>query len=304
MTDHSTPTRALILGGGGPVGVAWELGLATGLRSGGVDLAIADRVVGTSAGSIAGALLLSGDDVETLVAEVETVFSDATSGTGVADVPTENLGVFMEMMFNADHSGDPEKVMQQHLEVGRFALEATTVPEEAFISTIGSVLGGRPWPTAFACTSVDARSGEFRVWDGAAGVPIERAIASSCSVPGIYPPITIGNARYMDGGVRSSLNADLAAGYDIAVVVSVMPLELPPGFEDPRISAFLGSQRAEIESLRAAGVAVETIVPDLEFLTLSQFGMALMDFSLVGAAAAAGLNLGRSEAERLASVWT
>lgn len=304
MTDRTTPTRALVLGGGGPVGVAWELGLATGLREGGVDLSIADRVVGTSAGSIAGALLLSGEDIGALVGEVESVFSSATDETGAADIAPEQLGGFMELMFNADHSGDPHKAMDLHLEAGRLALGATTIPEESFIATIGAVLGGRPWPSAFACTAVDTSTAEFRVWDIASGVPLERAIASSCSVPGIYPPITIGGARYMDGGVRSALNADLATGYEVAVVVSVMPLELPPGIDDPRIGGFLESMGAEIHRLQANGVAVETIVPDLEFLTVSQFGMALMDFGQVAAAAQAGLNLGRAEAERLAQIWT
>ncbi|MBV9905299.1 MAG: patatin-like phospholipase family protein, partial [Alphaproteobacteria bacterium] len=53
-------SRALILGGGGPVGIAWEIGLAAGLEEGGVKLAQADRIVGTSAGSFVGAALAGG----------------------------------------------------------------------------------------------------------------------------------------------------------------------------------------------------------------------------------------------------
>lgn len=299
----NSPTRALILGGGGPVGVAWELGLASGLKEGGVDLSTADRIVGTSAGSIAGALLLADEDVAALVENVDSVFARATADTGASAVEVENLGTFMEIMFGTDVDDGPLELMEKHLEVGRFALNAETIPEEAFVATIGSVLGGHPWPRGFACTAVDATSGEFRVWDAAAGVPLERGIASSCSVPGIYPPITIGPSRYMDGGVRSPINADLATGYDIAVVVSVMPLEMPPGIEDARIEAFLARQLAEVTDLRESGVAVETIAPDAEFMALSQFGMALMDFSLVSRAAELGVALGRREAERIGSIW-
>ena len=53
-------TRALVLGGGGPVGIAWEIGLAAGLEQEGVRLADADFIVGTSAGSVVGATLAFG----------------------------------------------------------------------------------------------------------------------------------------------------------------------------------------------------------------------------------------------------
>jgi NTE family protein len=300
---NGTPAagRALVLGGGGPVGVAWEIGLAAGLASGGVDLAVADQVVGTSAGSIAGALLTSGEDPARVAAEVEAIFSDGIGSSGVDEVSMDDLLVFMDLMFGgAEAEGDGSAHRQK---VGAFALEATTVDEDAFVGSIGSVLSGRAWPAPFSCTAVDAATGAFQVWSSASGVPIERAVASSCAVPGIYPPITIAGARYMDGGVRSPLNVDLVHGAQVAVVVSVMPMELPPGFDDPRMGAFLAAEQAKIEALRSSGTTVELIAPDLEFLTISGFGMSLMDFSLVGAAAEAGTRLGKLEAERLAAVW-
>jgi predicted acylesterase/phospholipase RssA len=54
---NGSPTRALVLGGGGAVGVGWQTGLLTGLREAGVDLAGAESIVGTSAGALVGALL-------------------------------------------------------------------------------------------------------------------------------------------------------------------------------------------------------------------------------------------------------
>jgi len=291
----------LVLGGGGPVGVAWELGLAAGLASGGVDLKLADRVVGTSAGSITGALMTSGGDPAQLAADVETIFSTGIGSSGVDLVSTEGLAAFMDLMFSStDAEGDGSVHRQK---VGEFALEATTIPEDAFVGSIGSVLTDLLWPAAFSCTAVDVVTGQFRVWNQASNVPLERAVASSCAVPGIYPPITVGEARYMDGGVRSPLNVDLASGAQVAVIVSVMAMELPPGFDDPRIGAFLDAQTAEVEALRRGGTTVEVIAPDLEFLTISGFGMSLMDFSIVGAAAEAGTRLGKLEAERLAAIW-
>jgi NTE family protein len=303
-STDGTMRRALVLGGGGPVGVAWEVGIASGLAAGGVDLSVADLVVGTSAGSIAGALLLGDDDLVELVDGVTAMFAQGTESTGADQVPAEALGTFMEMTFEgATLHGDEEGWSGHQRRAGQFALAAETIPEQAFVDTIGSVLGGRAWPEQFSCTAVDTATGEFQIWNHSSGVPLERAIASSCSVPGIYPPITIDGARYMDGGVRSALNADLATGYDVAVVVSCTVLELPPGIDDPRIGAVLDLQRAEIDALRAGGTEVEVIVPDLEFLTISGFGMNLMDFNVVGAAAEAGARLGKLEAQRLTGRW-
>ena len=53
MTDRGT--SALVLGGGGITGIAWELGIIHGLAEEGIDLTEADTVVGTSAGSVVGA---------------------------------------------------------------------------------------------------------------------------------------------------------------------------------------------------------------------------------------------------------
>jgi predicted acylesterase/phospholipase RssA len=50
-------TKALVLSGGGAVGIAWEIGVAAGLARGGVDLREADFITGTSAGSAVGARL-------------------------------------------------------------------------------------------------------------------------------------------------------------------------------------------------------------------------------------------------------
>ncbi|MFE6171375.1 patatin-like phospholipase family protein [Streptomyces sp. NPDC056464] len=46
---------AVVLGGGGAVGIGWQAGLLTGLAEGGCDLSGADLVVGTSAGALVGA---------------------------------------------------------------------------------------------------------------------------------------------------------------------------------------------------------------------------------------------------------
>ena len=49
--------RALVLAGGGVVGISWMLGLIHGLRRHELDLAAADLIVGTSAGACVGAAI-------------------------------------------------------------------------------------------------------------------------------------------------------------------------------------------------------------------------------------------------------
>lgn len=295
--------RALVLGGGGPVGVGWETGLAAGLAAAGVDLARADTVLGTSAGSITGAYLAGGADASRLADEVADLFTRSVDGTGVDRIPTAGLAAVMDLLIGAvadtNDSTPPERLAR----VGRIALEAETISEDAFVGAMARELGDRPWPAGFSCTAIDTATGELVVWNERSSVPLERAVASSCSVPGIYPPVTIDGARYMDGGARSPLNADLVVGHDVVVVVSVMPLELPPGFEDERFQRFFDAQHDEIEGLRTAGAQVEVIAPDEEFLGVSGYGMSLMDFGLVTAAVDAGLRLGKAEADRIATIW-
>jgi NTE family protein len=69
-------------------------------------------------------------------------------------------------------------------------------------------------------TAVHTEDGEFLAFDASSGVGLLDAVAASCAVPSVWPPITIGDRRYMDGGMRSITNADLATGYDTVLIVS------------------------------------------------------------------------------------
>ena len=47
-------------------------------------------------------------------------------------------------------------------------------------------------------------------------------------MPGVYPPVTIDGRRYVDGGMRSAANADLAADYERVVVLAPIPRGIGP----------------------------------------------------------------------------
>lgn len=293
--------RALVLGGGGPVGIAWESGLLAGLAEGGVDVSNADSITGTSAGSAVGAQLASGRTPQQMYAAIAADASrtapSPTRGNAGAGAPAPNLMPLMDLMAKAAKGeSSPEEVRK---EIGAFALAAKTITEDEFIATFGRMLAtSEAWPhPGYQCTAVDALTGEFVVWNADSNVPLSRAIASSCCVPGIYPPITINGRRYIDGGMRSSTNADLAKGAEVALVVAVTS----NAARGPM--AEIGQKRleGELKVIREAGGEAILIQPD----TASQdaFGMNLMDFSRRAGAAEAGFAQGKAEAARIASAW-
>ncbi|MET1042007.1 MAG: patatin-like phospholipase family protein [Acidimicrobiales bacterium] len=286
-------SKALVLGGGGPVGVAWEAGLLAGLAEAGVDLSAADRIVGTSAGSIVGAHLARGDTPGDLF----TASGSVSSPEGRAPaVDAEALMAIGSAIFEGITGARPHEEIVR--ELGQRALAAATITEEEFATVVSPSLGP-DWPDRdFACTAYDVDSGAFVAWDAASGAPFGRAVTSSCAVPGIFPPITIGGRRYMDGGVISGTNAGLAEGHDRVVIVSVISRVVPGAEEFMR-----GPLDLEINALRAAGAEVELI----EFDDASQAaaGGNLMAFTpdVVGVVGAAGVDQGRAEAERIGALW-
>ena len=291
-------SKALVLGGGGPVGIAWESGLLAGLAKGGVDLGTADFIMGTSAGSFVGSRLAFGAETAALA---DPILAERAppSGERPRDAPPPaDLSPLMRLMGEAQGGQrDPAEVRR---EIGTFALGAKTMSEDDFIASFGRTLAGLPvdaWPPkAFACTAVDALTGEFQLWTGESGFGVGRAVASSCSVPGIYPPVTINGRRYIDGGMRSSTNADQAKGHDLVVVVAV---RLAAGGElGERIAARLNAEIAELE---AGGAKVIVIGPDPG--SQAAMGVNLMDFRKRAEAARAGVAQGEAQAAELAKAW-
>lgn len=273
--------RALVLGGGGVTGIAWEWGLLAGLAELGVDLRDADLVVGTSAGSVVGAQVAAGLELEQRYA-AQLVPPDgelaAVFGRGVLlRYGLAMLGARRPQRFRA--------------RLGRRALRARTEPEQRRVEVIESRLPVRDWPARrLLVTAVDAVTGEFRAFDRESGVPLVRAVAASCAVPLVWPPVTVDGAQYMDGGIRSAANADLATGYERVVVLA----PLPRGF-GPVVGV-----RAQVEALRS-GSRVALVTPD--GAAFAAFGRNVLDPARRAAAARAGRAQAASAAGEVRSVW-
>src|SRR5258708_2558457 len=160
---------------------------------------------------------------------------------------------------------------------GALALGAVTDTEANHLKRIASLLPIHDWPERrLLITAIHADDGGFVVWDKSAGVPLPLAVASSCAVPLFFPPMTINGHRYMDGGLRSATNADLAQGCEGVVIISVTG----------RLPGQAAPLEAEASRLRVNGHQVEVIVPS--DAALQAFGPNLMDPAQRIAAAQAG----------------
>lgn len=281
-------SRALVLTGGGIGGTAWEFGLLIGLIESGVNLASADLIVGTSAGSVTGAELACGHNLRAAMASFRKT-AEASGGVSTEDL--RSAGGAQQIEYATDHD--------RMLGYGQIALATETFPEERMVAGFAQ-FAEEPFPKNYACTAIDCETGELAVWNAKADVSLDRAVASSCGAPGIFPPITINGRRYYDGGISSATNAQLAKGYD-KVLVLHMKIVLPdPGGGGKGLfapDAYIG----EKELLLDSGSLVETVDPS--DAVVEAIGINLMDPASIPIIIDASIAQGRALAPRLTSFW-
>jgi NTE family protein len=250
MNRSKSVANSLVLGGGGVAGIAWMTGLLFGLQKQGLDLSGFDLVVGTSAGSAVGAQLYSGLPMEELQ---ERQIEPARQVHEL--VPRISMPHLFVKFIPALLARKKPQTFRQR--IGRMAMNASTVAPEERYRVIEERLPSQQWPSVeFKVVVVNARSGDMEVLDQGSGVSLTDAVAASCAVPGIWPVVELNGIPYIDGGVRSATNADLAAGSDKVLVLA------PMGYH-----SFLntGSHlREEVDGLEAAGSRVHVLVPDAE----------------------------------------
>jgi NTE family protein len=208
----------LVLAGGGLAGIAWETGILCGIADSAPDVARrllgADVLLGTSAGSTVAAQVGSGASLDELFArQVDDASYELDSGVDVDDIAELFIGAMSV----------PGATKEQKLQrIGATALAADTVAEPVRREVIVHRLPARDWPErVLRITAIDVAAGELVVFDRDSGVALIDAVAASCAVPGAWPPVTIGERRFMDGGVGSTVN--MAAASDCGSVVVLVP---------------------------------------------------------------------------------
>jgi len=284
MTGHGPAAeRALVLGGGGLSGIAWETGVLAGLAAGGADVTGAGFVLGTSAGATVAAQLGSGLPLSDLF-ERQTVPARQSAEL------SPDIGRVIELMESWEklplEYPDPAELRR---EVGQRALAVQTVPEAERRAVIAGRLPRHSWPSRkLAVVAVEAHTGDVRVFDQDSGADLVDAVTASCAIPGIWPPVTIGGGRYIDGGTRSAVNADLAAGYQRVLILAPMA--------DPS----LDEQVAGLTRASGDG-SVQVLTPDDE--SIEAMGINPLDPGVRAPVAQAGYAQGQRAAAEVARRW-
>ena len=280
MTNSNTNGRALVLGGGGVTGIAWELGILKGLADAGVDLTTADLVVGTSAGSVVGAQITTGRTIDDLY---KTQLEPADKEIGAK-------------LSRLDHAADVARP------AGAGQRRHQARPHRSDVDEGARARGreaGRRHPLAprrgpverpdLKVTAIEAETGKFVVFDKDSGVDIVHAVAASCAVPLVWPAVTIDGKHYIDGGMRSTANVDLAQGADTVVVIA----PLPQAFSKAT------SIRAQLE--RTGATRTTVVTPDQQALV--DIGKNVLDPAKRADAARAGLRQAELVLDKVRAAW-
>ena len=275
-----TTKRALVLAGGGLAGIAWETGILRGIADESPATARAlldsDVLLGTSAGSTVAAQLGSGIGLDELFArQVAEESSELDPGVHIDDI-TE---LFVTAMMPTEH--DDRREAATHRCGGA---STATVSEAVRRAVIEHRLPSHDWPNrVLRITAIDTATGELVAFDRASGVGLVDAVAASCAVPGVWPPVTIGSRRYMDGGVGSAINLVFVDDCDAAVVL------VPSGMDSP--SPFGGGAADEIANFHGTALGVFA-----DESSVAAFGRDPLDPACRMPSARAGREQGRREA--------
>jgi NTE family protein len=280
-------TLALVLAGGGVAGIAWETGFLLGVQDESLPTASrlldADVLLGTSAGSTVAAQIGSGACLEDLFAhQISETTHEITPGIDIDRLTT---------LFEEAAAERGTSVAELRRRVGQLAQSAPTVPPEVRRAVIEKRLPSHEWPQRpLRITAIDVASGDRVIFDRGSGVGLVDAVAASCAVPAVWPPVTIGHRQFMDGGVGSHANVDAVADYETVVM-------LAPTAE-PGVSPFGRSLADELAQHRA-GPAVGIFADDA---SIAAFGRNPLDPDCRAPSAIAGRQQGRRTAAQLAAL--
>jgi NTE family protein len=302
---HVVHNVALVLGGGGAAGNAWVIGIIAGLADAGLDMTeAADMVIGTSAGATAAAQVRSGIPPGELFASVLSGPVRPVGGNEERP-PSLPMATVFERMRAISAAATSAADLQRAM--GAFGLESDAILEPGAAQRRAVVAARLPrseWPgRPMIVAAINARTGELVAFDRDSGVELVDAVTASTALPGLVPTVAINGERYIDGGVRSVDNADLAAGYANVLVLSPLGArsQTPPPagqFEGLRRPPEWGTDLAsQVEGLRQQGSRVEVITPDED--SRAAMGTNQMDPTTRVPAARAGFAQGRQEAARV-----
>jgi NTE family protein len=302
MSDALALPDVLVCGAGGTLGEAWMRGLLDGASAGGgPDFRECAHFVGTSAGSIVSAVLASGHRPDAGAEATKAWSDDAAAAAADDDGPRPRLLGAARYLgrLGAAAMAPAAPLALAAVAPGGAAVRAAAlraVPRRGQpLDRLGRLMDrfAPSFDGRLRIAAVDRASGR-RVIFGAPGSPdatVRDAVLASCAVPGVFPAVRIGGLEYVDGGVWSFTNLDVAPVTRGARVLCLVPTAAGP-FRAPT-AALLS---AETLAVKARGAEVRVLRPDAR--SIAAIGPNLMDPRRRDAVLAAGYAQGRAAARR------
>jgi NTE family protein len=275
--------------------VAWQVGYLKTLVDHAIAVDEADRLVGTSAGSVVAASLAH-DHLDKLYDE--SIFMSRVPGVmgklfpSQVDTPSQQRA--LDIYLNATDSA-PDTVRT----IGHAALAAVTPSTDTMPRDLIVALGVQWESAALWMTSVDAFTGDRCVMTRSTGLSVNLGAAASSAVPGIFAPQVIAGRKCMDGGVGgTAVHLDTLAGADKALVLS---LYRDSELSHPMLTLAPGDLDQELTELKASGTEVFFRAPDHHPMDLG----GLMNPAAVPDAMAMGVRQAKEDVEagELAKFW-
>ncbi|MGH2916291.1 MAG: patatin-like phospholipase family protein [Solirubrobacteraceae bacterium] len=198
MSDGASRGRiAFVLGGGGLLG-AHEVGMLAALADRGV---VPDVIIGTSIGAVNGAVF-AGEPGPVGVECLRALWASAGSESVWATGPLQRLSTLARTGTHLQPLGVLLDRLREVLPAQR--VEELTVPFQCVAASI-------------------ERAAEHWFTEG----PLAEVLLASCAVPGILPPVRIGDEHFIDGGIVNSIPVSRAVelGADAVYVLQVGRLE-------------------------------------------------------------------------------
>jgi NTE family protein len=249
--------RAIVLGGGSEYMSSFLVGYFHAMLRNGVDLRLADIVVGTSAGAVLGSALL-GSRLDLFSAEFNLLADYPKVMARL--VPTKQFSPSQERVIRmglAAKDGSPATIQA----IGHAAMAAKSIPSDTFETNIKVFLGDmKDIPPRMYITAIDCYTAERLVIAPGAGVPVTTACAASASAPGVTGPTWVKDRLCMDGSIGSTeTHCDIVAGSKRALVIALADT-IAQEEAGLRLNHLPNTILDEIKALEAGGTRTKLVV--------------------------------------------
>lgn len=267
------PDLVLVLSGGGARGAA-HIGVLRVLE----EMHIApDMVVGTSMGSIVGGLYAAGwspDEIEELLVSIDwnAVFTDKVPRNELSfRRKQDDRPYLIDARLHLDEDGfylPAGLISGQSMEILLQTLEARSRPEQDFDRL----------PIPFRAVATNIKTGEAVILDSGS---LARAMRTSMSIPGLFPPVILDGQQLVDGGSVANLPIGIAQDLGAKSVIAI-DISSPITRDDETLKNFfdiykklnalltVSNRTTDVARLRPNDVLIRPELGDISFLAFDR----------------------------------